>query len=70
MLRPGGRLYVSEMTARFVDSRVLRAVSFHPADGDRPTELAIADACAAAGLTVVGRQTRLLGTWTALVARK
>ena len=37
MLRPDGRLYSCEMTARFVDSRPLRAVSRHPADGDRPT---------------------------------
>ena len=70
VLRPGGRFYVSEMTARFVDSRPLRAVSFHPAAGDRPTERTLADACAAAGLTVVGERTRLLETWTALVARK
>ena len=70
VLRPGGLLYVSEMTARFVDSRTLRAVSFHPADGDRPTERTLAQMCATAGLTVVGQRTRLLGTWTALVARK
>ena len=30
VLAPGGRLYVADMTARFVDSRALRAVSYHP----------------------------------------
>jgi ubiquinone/menaquinone biosynthesis C-methylase UbiE len=32
VLRPGGRLALTEMTARFVDAPVLRAVSRHPAD--------------------------------------
>lgn len=70
VLAPGGRLYVAEMTARFVDSRPLRAVSFHPADGDRPTPDGIATACRAAGLTVTGSEVRHLGCWVALVAAK
>ena len=70
VLRPGGRLYVADMTARFVDSRLLRAVSHHPADGDRPTPDGIAQACRAAGLQVAGQQVRHLGWWTALAARK
>ena len=68
MLRPGGRRYSCEMTARFVDSRPLRAVSRHPADGDRPTPDGLAAACRAAGLTVTAQDTRLAGCWTALVA--
>ena len=70
VLRPGGRLYNCEMTARFIDSRPLRAVAFHPADGDRPTPASVASACRAAGLTVVGQQNRLVGCWTGVVARK
>jgi ubiquinone/menaquinone biosynthesis C-methylase UbiE len=70
VLRPGGRFYSCEMTARFVDSRPLRAVAFHPADGDRPTPSGVADACRAAGLTVLGQEIRLAGCWTALVATK
>lgn len=68
VLRPGGRFYVAEMTARFVDSTALRAVSHHPRDGDRPTAEGIAAACAANGLDVLGQETRYLGWWTALVA--
>ncbi len=70
VLRPGGRFYSCEMTARFVDSRPLRAVAFHPADGDRPTPEAMAAACRDAGLTVQGQETRLAGCWTALVATR
>lgn len=70
VLRPGGRLYVTEMTARFVDSRALRAVSHHPRDGDRPTPEGIAAACAASRLSVVGQTVRYGSWWTALVARK
>ncbi len=70
VLVPGGRLYVVDMTARIVDSRLLRAVSHHPADGDRPTPPAIALACCAAGLAVVGQQVRYAGWWTALVAAR
>ena len=70
VLRPGGRFYSCEMTARFVDSRPLRAVAFHPADGDRPTPATLASACRAAGLTVVGQEDRLLGCWTGVVARR
>ncbi|WNV73617.1 class I SAM-dependent methyltransferase [Geodermatophilus sp. DSM 44513] len=70
LLRPGGRFYSCEMTARFVDSRPLRAVSHHPADGDRPTPDGLADACRAAGLGVTGQETRLAGCWTALVATR
>ena len=70
VLRPGGRLFVAEMTARFVDSRPLRAVSHHPADGDRPTPEGIARAVEQAGLQVVDRRVRFAGWWVALVARK
>jgi ubiquinone/menaquinone biosynthesis C-methylase UbiE len=70
VLRPGGRFYSCEMTARIVDSRPLRAVSRHPADGDRPTPDGLATACRAAGLTVVAQETRLAGCWTALVATR
>ena len=70
VLRPGGRFYSCEMTARFVDSRPLRAVSRHPADGDRPTPDGLAAACRAAGLTVVAQETRLAGCWAALVATR
>ena len=70
VLRPGGRLYSCEMTERIVDSRLLRAVSRHPADGDRPTPAGLAAACTAVGLTVAGQETRLAGCWTALVATK
>jgi len=70
VLRPGGRFYSCEMTARFVDSRPLRAVAFHPADGDRPTPVAMAAACQDAGLTVLAQETRLAGCWTALVATR
>ena len=70
VLRPGGRFYSCEMTARFVDSRPLRAVAFHPADGDRPTPSGVADACRDAGLTVLGQEIRLAGCWTALVATR
>ncbi|WP_369138345.1 class I SAM-dependent methyltransferase [Modestobacter versicolor] len=70
VLRPGGRVYSCEMTARIVDSRPLRAVSRHPADGDRPTPAGLAAACTDAGLTLVGQQTRVAGCWTALVATR
>ncbi len=68
VLRPGGRFYSCEMTARIIDSRVLRAVSYHPADGDRPTPESLAAACRDAGLRVQAQQTRFAGCWTALVA--
>lgn len=70
VLVPGGRLYVADMTARFVDSRLLRAVSLHPADGDRPTPDSLAAACRDAGLTVLGREVRYAGCWVALVAAR
>ena len=70
VLRPGRRLYSCEMTARIVDSRPLRAVSHHPADGDRPTPDGLAAACRAAGLTGTAQDTRLAGCWTALVATR
>jgi ubiquinone/menaquinone biosynthesis C-methylase UbiE len=68
VLRPGGRFYSCEMTARIIDSRPLRAVSYHPADGDRPTPGSLAAACRDAGLRVQAQQTRFAGCWTALVA--
>ncbi|MCZ2860645.1 class I SAM-dependent methyltransferase [Blastococcus sp. VKM Ac-2987] len=70
VLRPGGRFFSCEMTERFVDSRPLRAVAFHPADADRPTPSGLAAACGAAGLDVVAQETRLAGCWTALVATR
>jgi ubiquinone/menaquinone biosynthesis C-methylase UbiE len=70
VLRPGGRFYSCDMTARFVDSRLLRAVAFHPADGDRPTPSGVAEACQDAGLTVLQQEIRLAGCWTALVATR
>jgi ubiquinone/menaquinone biosynthesis C-methylase UbiE len=70
VLRPGGRLYVAEMTARIVDGRPLRSVSYHPADGDRPTTASLTAACEGAGLSVVGTQERFGGCWTAVVARR
>ena len=70
VLAPGGRLYVAEMTARFVDSRLLRAVSHHPADGDRPTADGIAAAVHAAGLQVLGSRVRFAGCWVGLVAAR
>jgi ubiquinone/menaquinone biosynthesis C-methylase UbiE len=70
VLRPGGRFFSCEMTARFVDSRLLRAVAFHPADADRPTPSGLATACREAGLDVVAQETRLAGCWTALVATR
>ena len=70
VLRPGGRFYSCEMTARFVDSRPLRAVAYHPADGDRPTPETVAAACRDAGLDVLAQETRFAGFWTALVAAK
>ena len=69
-LRPGGRFYAVDMTARFVDSRPLRAVSYHPADGDRPTPASTAAALHDAGLQVVGQRVRFLGLWRATVARR
>ncbi len=70
VLRPGGRFLSAEMTARFVDSPVLRAVSRHPDDGDRPTPEGVEAAARAAGLRVDGQRTRYLGCWTALAATR
>lgn len=70
VLRPGGRFFSCEMTARFVDSRPLRAVAFHPADADRPTPSGLAAACRDAGLDVLAQETRLAGCWTGLVATR
>lgn len=70
VLRPGGRLYAVDMTARLVDSRALRAVSRHPADGDRPTPGSTADALRDAGLQVLGQRIRYAGCWVATVARR
>ena len=70
VLAPGGRLYVADMTARFVDSRLLRAVSLHPQDGARPTPAGLVATAQDAGLQVVGVRVRYAGWWTALVARK
>jgi hypothetical protein len=58
------------MTSRIVDSRPLRAVSFHPADGDRPTPESLAAACRDAGLQVAAQETRFAGCWTAVVASR
>ncbi len=58
VLRPGGRFFSCEMTARIVDSRPLRAVAFHPDDGDRPTPEVLAPACRDAGLQITAQETR------------
>ena len=70
MLAPGGRLYVADMTAAFVDSPALRALSLHPADGDRPTPEGVEAAVRAAGLEVLGTEVRYAGWWLALAARR
>lgn len=70
VLVPGGRLYVVEMTARFVDSRGLRAVSRHPADGDRPDPPGVRAALHAAGLELVADRVRFHGWWLASVSRR
>lgn len=70
VLAPGGRFGSAEMTASFVDSRALRAVSHHPRDADRPTPEGIRAACESAGLRVLGQRVQVLGWWTALVAQK
>ncbi len=70
VLRPGGRFFSCEMTARIVDSRPLRAVAFHPDDGDRPTPELLAPACRDAGLQITAQETRFAGCWTALVATR
>lgn len=69
VLRPGGLLLSTEMTARFVDNPLLRAVSLHPDDGDRPTAQTLRSAVESAGLRVLG-QRGLLGCWTALAAEQ
>jgi len=70
VLAPGGRLYVADMTARFVDSRALRAVSHHPRDADRPTPEGIEAATRAAGLEPLGTRVRYRGWWVGHVARR
>lgn len=70
VLRPGGRLYVADMAAKLVDSRALRAVSLHPADGDRPTAEGIERAARDAGLAPVGRREHAAGVWVGLVAQR
>ena len=70
VLAPGGRLYVADMTAAFVDSRALRALSLHPADGDRPTPEGVEAAVRAAGLEVLGTEVRYAGWWLGLAARR
>lgn len=70
VLKPGGRFYAVDMTARLVDSRPLRAVSHHPADGDRPTPASTAAALQDAGLEVLGQRVRFFGLWVATCARR
>jgi ubiquinone/menaquinone biosynthesis C-methylase UbiE len=53
VLKPGGRLYVSELTREFVDAPWLRAVSYHPPD-DRFSASELLDAVEAHGLTYRG----------------
>jgi ubiquinone/menaquinone biosynthesis C-methylase UbiE len=68
VLRPGGRFYACEMTERFVDAPLLRLVSRHPDDGDRPTAVGLAAAVENEGLRVLGQRNRFRGWWTALAA--
>ncbi|KQS57812.1 hypothetical protein ASG36_14560 [Geodermatophilus sp. Leaf369] len=70
VLRPGGRLAYAEMTARFVDSRPLRAVSRHPADRFSEDELLLA--LGAAGFDVPARthRSRAGGRWLLGVATR
>ncbi len=70
VLRPGGQLALTEMTARFVDAPWLRAVSRHPADRFTTDEL-VAE-LRARGLEVPpGRLRRAAGDrWIQAVATK
>ncbi|HYO37321.1 MAG TPA: class I SAM-dependent methyltransferase [Geodermatophilus sp.] len=70
VLRPGGQLALTEMTARFVDAPWLRAVSRHPADRFSTDEL-VAE-LRARGLEVPpGRLRRAAGDrWIQAVATK
>ncbi|MPQ99051.1 methyltransferase domain-containing protein [Modestobacter sp. I12A-02628] len=70
VLRPGGQLALTEMTARFVDARWLRAVSRHPDDRFDTGEL-VAE-LARCGLQVGERQlrTRLGGRVVQAVAHR
>lgn len=70
VLRPGGRLAYAEMPSRFVDSRLLRAVSRHPAD--RFTEDELLAALEAAGFDVPARRhrSRAGGCWLLGVATR
>ncbi len=69
VLRPGGLFLSVEMTARFVDNPLLRVVSRHPDDGDRPTAASLAGALGDNGLRPLGTR-GLLGCWTAVVAER
>ncbi|KQS73780.1 hypothetical protein ASG41_00220 [Modestobacter sp. Leaf380] len=70
VLRPGGQLAYAEMTARFVDNPVLRAVSRHPAD--RFTEDELLAALEGAGFDVPARRhrSRAGGCWLLGVATR
>jgi ubiquinone/menaquinone biosynthesis C-methylase UbiE len=70
VLRPGGQLALTEMTARFVDAPLLRAVSRHPADRFSTDDL-LAE-LRAHGLQVpAGRLRRAAGDrWIQAVATK
>ena len=70
VLRPGGQLALTEMTARFVDAPWLRAVSRHPADRFTTEEL-VAE-LRARGLEVPpGRLRRAVGDrWIQAVATR
>ena len=65
-LRPGGRWYGAEMTAAFVDGRLLRAVASHPAR-DRPTTDAVVAELGRHGVEVGDRVRRRTRWWVGYV---
>lgn len=69
VLRPGGLLLSVEMTARLIDNPLLRLVSRHPDDDDRPTADTLAAAFTANGLRLKGRR-GLFGCWSAAVTER
>ncbi len=70
VLRPGGRLAYTEMTARFVDSRLLRAVSRHPADRFTADELLAALEDAGFDVPARRHRSRAGGCWLLGVATR
>ncbi len=70
VLKPGGRLYVSELTRELVDAPWLRAVSYHPEE-DRFSAQELIDEVGTRGLSVRGGPlVTLRDMWIRLVATK